>query len=465
MNWLDSLLLGIQRITAGGATKSVKPELEFSGDCSVTETDDKLIVSIAGGSGGTGKDAFTTTTEAFSMPSAASPVTVGVKDNSAFFVGEIVQVAGAGFMRVEAVGTSVTTLTLANLADGTHYATNIEAGSTIASGALVTASGRQGIDGVDGAHSFATTTAVFAMPTSDADPAATVPVDSATALAVGEIVQVIEPSTGMAFMRVTAVSGNNVSLLNLRNIYTGTYSDNLSDGSDMPIGTLIIPSGPQGPRGLQGVTGTAGAGAWSALTAGTDFSTTAASSSSITMLVDKTATIKPGYAIRVVDGGTTKWGVVSSVSSGSIGFVGPALTLTAGAITAVSWADNTRVQSFKILVDGAFAYAASSTLLATYCRNPWSWLGGPARVAFFRVRSAAQSATAPKVTLTIGGTSICSDNSNAGPAVTSSWSAGTLVTANLALTMQATIELVTTQGATTNTLDSDLAVDLLVVRE
>lgn len=464
MNWLDSLLLGIQRITAGGATKGVKPELEFSGDCSVTEADDKLVVSIAG-SGGTGKDAFTTTTESFSMPSAASPATVGVKDNSAFFVGEIVQVAGAGFMQVTAVGTSVSTLTLANLADGTHYTTNAAVGATIASGALITASGRQGIDGTAGARAFAVTTAVFAMPTSDADPAATVSVDSAAALAVGETVQVIEPSTGSAFMRVTAVSGLNVSLLNLRNIAAGTYADNLADGSDMPVGTLIIPSGIQGPRGLQGVTGTAGAGAWNALTASTDFSTTAASSASLTMLVDKTASIKPGYAIRIVDGGTTKWGVVSSVASNSIGFVGPALSLTAGAITAVSWADNTRVQSIKILVDGAFAYAASSTLLATYCRNPWTWLGGPARVAFFRVRSAAQSATAPKVTLTIDGTSICSNNSNAGPAVTSSWSAGTLVTANLALTMQATIELVTTQGATTNTLDSDLAVDLLVVRE
>lgn len=322
--------------------------------------------------------------------------------------------------------------------------------------------------GSAGANAFATTTATFAMPGGQGDDDASVTVDSAAGLGVNEVVQAVSDSVGSAFMRITSISGTTVGLQNLYDEGTYQYLDNLHGYQTMPVGTKLIPSGVQGPQGVQGDSGAQGipgSGQWQALTATSQFATTAASSSSLTMTADLTSTLKPGYAFKVVDGGATKWFVVNTVASNLVTLYGPALSLTVGAITAVSWADCTRVKPVTFSVAGAFAIAASSTLLASYCKRPFAWLHGPARVCLFRVRSSDQSTTAPKVNLTIGGTAICSDNSNAGPAVAATWKTGTLVNAALALTQLAAIELTTTQGATTGTPDANLSVDLLTVLE
>lgn len=127
-----------------------------------------------GAPGQDGLDAWTTTTADFTMPAEGATVDVYVEDNRWMFVGQIVQVEGAGWFEVAAVPLGDTTVvTLENVEDsGTgEYDGNVAPGTVVASGAKVSPSGPSGPTGGGGAPVDATYW------TSSADPALTSEVD------------------------------------------------------------------------------------------------------------------------------------------------------------------------------------------------------------------------------------------------------------------------------------------------
>jgi len=101
----------------------------------------------AGTNGTDGANAYTNTTSAATIPAALSAVTLPVNNASPFVTGQVVYVQNAGYFEV--VSTAALSLTLKNLADGTHYTGNAVSGS-LADGSKITPSGTQGLDGSAG---------------------------------------------------------------------------------------------------------------------------------------------------------------------------------------------------------------------------------------------------------------------------------------------------------------------------
>jgi hypothetical protein len=81
---------------------------------------------------------------------------------------------------------------------------------------------------------------------------------------------------------------------------------------------------------------------WTALTSTTDFSTTAPSTSTITMNTDQTANIKVGTRIKMTFNSGTQYGQVTAITSALLTFRGQAITTGAGLLTALSWGDSSR---------------------------------------------------------------------------------------------------------------------------
>lgn len=123
---------------------------------------------------------------------------------------------------------------------------------------------------------------------------------------------------------------------------------------------------------------------WRALTATTDFATTAASTSTITMNADKTATIKAGDALRYKLSGTYYYGRVSAITANLMTIEGVALTTGAGALTELAWKRNGGVASWGPFVFGGDdslnavgkRYFAKSSLTATLIATRLPCQGG-----------------------------------------------------------------------------------------
>jgi hypothetical protein len=103
---------------------------------------------------------------------------------------------------------------------------------------------------------------------------------------------------------------------------------------------------------------------WEDLTAGVDFSTTAAGTSTITMLTDQTSNITPGMAIKYTLSGGVQYAICNSIAAGLMTISGAPLTTGAGALTALSYSPHLgQVIQMPILVPGYFADAGDPTLL------------------------------------------------------------------------------------------------------
>jgi len=108
---------------------------------------------------------------------------------------------------------------------------------------------------------------------------------------------------------------------------------------------------------------------WQALTATTDFATTAPSTSTITMNADKTATVKAGHALKWKSSGTLYYGQVVSITASLLTVRGTAqgLTTSAGALTELYYSDNMILTPpFSVLMfREKFAETTTTTLVET----------------------------------------------------------------------------------------------------
>jgi hypothetical protein len=219
---------------------------------------------------------------------------------------------------------------------------------------------------------------------------------------------------------------------------------------------------------------TAGGGAskWTALVATTDFSTTAASTSTITMATDKTATIKSGMAIKFTLSGTAYYAIVSAITANLMTIAGAPLTTDAGALTALSYG---LLPPHKELIQipGYWSSAADTAMMLNQLALPYVWRGARAYLVQIGAysRTTDTGASKPRINARLGATTtdyVSTSNTNTGPEVAASatWyrTGIDIATAKYAVSFGDTVELKTDANGT-NDDASDLTVELVFVWE
>lgn len=153
-----------------------------------------------------------------------------------------------------------------------------------------------------------------------------------------------------------------------------------------------------------------GASFWTALTATTDFATTGASTSTITMNTDQTAIIPVGSPIKFTLNGTVYYAKCTALAANLMTIRGAPLDTTAGHLTAVSWGDSSRItkEPFVISVPGYYEDADNATLLATDLSTYIKWTAPKAYCIGYDVISKVHDshATHGKVTVLINATDL-----------------------------------------------------------
>jgi hypothetical protein len=99
------------------------------------------------------------------------------------------------------------------------------------------------------------------------------------------------------------------------------------------------------------------------------YTATPASTSSVTMTSDLTATILPGMSLRYRIGTTTYYGRVSAITSGLLTVNGPPLS---GTITSL-WYDGGTIREIIITIPGLYEDASGTTLIASDLSSQFIW--------------------------------------------------------------------------------------------
>ncbi|MFA5715189.1 MAG: hypothetical protein WC998_05590 [Candidatus Paceibacterota bacterium] len=169
----------------------------------------------------------------------------------------------------------------------------------------------------------------------------------------------------------------------------------------------IMGQGVTGAAGTNGANGADGAGAWKQTT-GT-FTATPASTSTLTMNTDLTASIKAGMSLKYVIGGVTYFGIVGAIASNLLTVWGAPLS---GDVTALYY-DGGRISQLSydatVNVDGT----ANTTALKTGTVYTLKWQKPTSYLVFYQAYQTTHDshATHGKVTIKINGTEV---NTSAG---------------------------------------------------
>lgn len=234
--------------------------------------------------------------------------------------------------------------------------------------------------------------------------------------------------------------------------------------------------GPQGNQGFQSVAGSQGNQGWQGFQgSGTadlgwveinasHYTATPASTSTLTMVVDDTATLLAGLPLRYTIGGTVYYGQITACAANLLTVRGAPL---GGDVTKLEVGTRQMLESWVFTIPGLFEDATNTALLASDLFIPsLTWPGAIAYcVGFDYVESVADSGvTQPNVNVRWGGNRVSTANGGAGPLCTAS-ELKTVVdidTTNYVVSYGEAIEVECTKG--TNGNASDLTIKVLMVK-
>ena len=167
-----------------------------------------------------------------------------------------------------------------------------------------------------------------------------------------------------------------------------------------------------------------------------------------------------------------KWYIVESCTSVLLTLRGPPLDTTAGRVTELWYGPATRAVPFPITVGGSYALVASTGILASVMKRHLGWVNrGPRlRVAYFELDSFTVSVNAKaNVNLMVAGNALATDNGGAGMTLTAAQTPyRTVVNLDAKSTLLdygSSLEVKTSQGDTTGTVDADLRIEITCVLE
>ncbi|MDD3930338.1 MAG: right-handed parallel beta-helix repeat-containing protein [Sphaerochaeta sp.] len=193
------------------------------------------------------------------------------------------------------------------------------------------------------------------------------------------------------------------------------------------------------------------------------FTATPASTSTITMTMDRRNEIPIGTPLRYSIGGTYYYGIVAGLTDTLMTVAGAPLTAD---IDALFLGNSEMVFQKDCLIPGVFDGSASSTLIQSKLKSYSFWRNRPAYlVQISHIAATADTGTAPNVTATISGGVVGTDNTNEGlPVGASLVSTGVGINStNYRIESGNVIELKTTAGGTGDA--SDLTAFLTFVSE
>jgi hypothetical protein len=157
------------------------------------------------------------------------------------------------------------------------------------------------------------------------------------------------------------------------------------------------------------------------------------------------------------------YGIVTAITSNLLTIAGPPLS---GTIYMIWVGPPELVSQVDYLIPGAYAAAANNTLIKSFQKSFSIWQGPPAHLVRISHRAlVADSGTAPRVTASIEGNIVGTDNSNTGLPVATSWTHTTtgINASNYRIDLNDAIELRTTQGGSGDS--TFLTVSLIFVSE
>lgn len=136
------------------------------------------------------------------------------------------------------------------LADANNCCTPCESPVTVQVPGPQGVAGAAGTNGTNGVSPFTTFTALFTIPAELGSAVATVA--NTSWMVIGQKVYGSRVDGSIhAFFEVTAIGGaTSVTLKNLEDAATSSYTENSAPGSTLTIGSMLIPAGIQGPTGL-----------------------------------------------------------------------------------------------------------------------------------------------------------------------------------------------------------------------
>ena len=135
--------------------------------------------------------------------------------------------------------------------------------------------------------------------------------------------------------------------------------------------------------------GSAPSSAWTQTT-GT-FTAAPASTSTITMTTDLTASILVGMPLKYVIGGVTYYGVVSAITANLLTVAGAPL---GGNVTALYYGDPTRVLNIDIIIPGLYEDASNTALITSDLASNFIWDKTIAYLVRYRCYSAVHDSAA-----------------------------------------------------------------------
>jgi len=206
---------------------------------------------------------------------------------------------------------------------------------------------------------------------------------------------------------------------------------------------------------------------WKQLTATTQFSTTAASTSTIPLAVDLTASIKKGYGLKIKLSGTYQYAFVKNITSNLLTIGGVALTTGSGALQELYYSPLPgSTEMIAIVLPGACLATASTNLVAEILKTAIKWDKPDAYIVYMctKVATDDSGATQPKVNIVNAGNKICTSNGSDGLSVDETFGETSIDISSTyyALAFGNAIEI-STDGAGSNDDAADLTVQFLVV--
>jgi hypothetical protein len=138
------------------------------------------------------------------------------------------------------------------------------------------------------------------------------------------------------------------------------------------------------------------------------------------MTADKTATILVGSGLKYVISGVTYYGFVTAITSNLLTLAGAPL---GGDVTSLCWCDRNRLVQIDYPIFGAFSDAANTALISSDGRSSFRWGLCTAYCVQIshKVRIDDTGANQPRVTISINGSVVGTDNTNVGLAVAETW--------------------------------------------
>lgn len=138
--------------------------------------------------------------------------------------------------------------------------------------------------------------------------------------------------------------------------------------------------------------------------ASTSFTAAPASTSTLTMGADLTASIKVGMSLRYTIGGTVYYGMVSAITSNLLTVNGAPLS---GNVTALSYGGGT-MRQISILIPGKYEDASSTGLIVADLKSSLVWRLGTSYLVHFGVYSdTVDTGTKGTASVRINATEVC----------------------------------------------------------